>query len=222
MPRLFRKQVTSSSEVRPRALPAMISGRVVSLAMSTASVMAQPWPSVRSGSSRPLVAMCMGVASRVWITTLSALWIALVSISGRLIELRCTPGSTHGSKKMLSMELDAHITTSAPLTANSGVSTGVTSTPSVALISVEKAVRFSALGLKQRMVSMSRTVQMAVSWVPACQPDPRIPTHLASSRARYLAASPLVAPTRVRCITPSGKIARGSQFSVLNNSTSPT
>ena len=32
---------------------------------------------------------------------------------------------------------------------------------------------------------------------------------------------PLVAPTRVRCMTPSGRIASGSPFSVENSNTSP-
>ena len=43
-----------------------------------------------------------------------------------------------------------------------------------------------------------------------------------SSRARYFAASALVAPTRARCITPSGMIASGSPLCELNSSTSPT
>ena len=93
---------------------------------------------------------------------------------------------------------------------------------SAALISPANASRFARLGLKHRIPSISRTAQTAMSWLPACQPDPRMPTTLASLRARYLAPSPLAAPTRMRCMTPSGRIASGSPFAVENKSTSPT
>ena len=49
-----------------------------------------------------------------------------------------------------------------------------------------------------------------------------MPTVSAFLRARYLMPSPLVAPTRMRCITPSGMIASGSPLSTENSSTSPT
>ena len=45
---------------------------------------------------------------------------------------------------------------------------------------------------------------------------------VASSRDRYFAAIAFVAPTRARCITPSGIIAKGSPVCVLNRSTNPT
>src|SRR5271170_7882260 len=116
----------------------------------------------------------------------------------------------------------AHMTMSAPLIASSGVVTGVTAMPSVALISCAKVSRFCALGLKQRMVSIGRTAQAAISWAPACQPEPRMPIDFAFCRARYLTPSPLAAPTRMRCMTPSGKIASGSPVALENNSTRPT
>src|SRR5262245_3500739 len=56
----------------------------------------------------------------------------------------------------------------------------------------------------------------------ACQPEPRMPTLFAFSRARYLMPSPLAAPTRIRCMTPSGRIASGSPFSTENSRISPT
>jgi len=40
--------------------------------------------------------------------------------------------------------------------------------------------------------------------------------------AMYLAATALVAPTLMCCITPSGQISSGWPSWVLNNSTSPT
>jgi hypothetical protein len=49
-----------------------------------------------------------------------------------------------------------------------------------------------------------------------------MPTAFAFARARYLMPSPLAAPTRMRCITPSGRIASGSPFSTENSSTNPT
>ena len=131
------------------------------------------------------------------------------------------PGSIQRSKKILSTLLVAHITMSAPAIASSGCATGMTSTPSTSLICRAKASRLSALGLKQRMVSMSRTAQTAMSCAPACQPEPRMATVLASLRARYLTPSPLAAPTRMRCMTPSGKIASGSPVSVENKQHQP-
>ena len=50
--------------------------------------------------------------------------IAASSISGSLIELRCMPGSIQRSKKMLSTQLVAHMTMSAPAIASSGCATG--------------------------------------------------------------------------------------------------
>ena len=78
------------------------------------------------------------------------------SISGRLIEVMCIPGSIQRAKKIGSIELVAHITMSAPLIASSGCATGTTLTPSFArhLTGEGLAVRF--VGLKQRIVSMSR------------------------------------------------------------------
>ena len=49
-----------------------------------------------------------------------------------------------------------------------------------------------------------------------------MPTVSAFLRARYLMPRPLVAPTRMRCITPSGMIASGSPLSTENSSTRPT
>ena len=49
-----------------------------------------------------------------------------------------------------------------------------------------------------------RTAQIAIACAPACQPAPSRATSRASGRARNFAASPLVAPTRMRCTTPSG------------------
>ena len=62
--------------------------------------------------------------------------------------------------------------------ASSGCATGTTSTLSSALISLAKAVRFSAFGLKQRIDAISRVAQAAISCAPACQPEPRMPTVL--------------------------------------------
>src|SRR6516162_1529116 len=77
-------------------------------------------------------------------TTRSARLMVLTSISGRLIELRCIPGSIQRSKKTLSMELVAHMTMSAPSIASSGWPTGMTSTPSTARMAVAKPSRLRA------------------------------------------------------------------------------
>src|SRR5262245_7588426 len=66
------------------------------------------------------------------------------------------------------------------------------------------------------------TAHMAGKWLPACQPEPNRAIVLASSRARQRAAMALLEATRMRCTTPSGKIASGSPFSVENNITKPT
>src|SRR5262249_57465037 len=79
-------------------------------------------------------------------------------------------------------------TMSAAWIASSGRPTGRTSTPSIALMAPAKGSRLCGLGLKQRIVSMSRTAQAAISCAPACQPDPRMPTLFAFLRARVLDA----------------------------------
>ena len=106
--------------------------------------------------------------------------------------------------------------------AASGWSTAVTSMPSSAVISVAKASRRFFVGLKQRTDAILRTALAAISCAPACQPQPRMPTVVALLRARYLIPRPFAAPTRMRCITPSGRMASGSPFSDENNSTRPT
>src|ERR1043165_364844 len=98
---------------------------------------------------------------------------------------------------MGAMVFEAHITISAPFTAASGDSTGGTVTPS-RLISFAKASRFALVGLKQRIILILRTVQAAISCAPACQPEPRMPTVLASCRARYLIARPFAARSEER------------------------
>ncbi len=89
------------------------------------------------------------------------------------------------------MELVAHITMSAPLIASSGWPTGTTSTPSDARIAAAKASRLRGLGLKQRIVSMSRTAQAAISCAPACQPEPRMPTRLGVLAGEIFDAEPI-------------------------------
>ena len=84
------------------------------------------------------------------------------------------------------------------------------------------AARLFGLGLKQRTLVTSRTAQAAMTCAPACQPEPRSPMQFAFVRARCLIAMPLAAPTRMRCMTPSGRIANGSPFSTENSSTNPT
>ncbi len=96
------------------------------------------------------------------------------------------------------------------------------SSRSFSLHSRQNASRFSRLGLKQRTRSIPRTAAIAISCAPAWNPEPMIAAVRASVRARYFAPNPLVAPTRIRCMAPSGKIASGSPVSVLNSSTSPT
>ena len=85
-----------------------------------------------------------------------------------------------------------------------------------------EALAVRLVGLKTRISLRSRTAAWAVTCAPACQPDPSTARVSASSRPRYFAASALVAPTRARCITPSGMIARGSPLWELKSSTSPT
>ncbi len=56
-----------------------------------------------------------------------------------------------------------------------------------------------------------------MSCEPACQPLPMRARVQASSRARCLRAMALAAPTRMRCITPSGNMARSAPVSVLKS-----
>ena len=70
------------------------------------------WPSLAARD--PWWRRGSGLLSWAWRTMRSARLIALTSISGSLIELRCMPGSIQRSKKMLSRLLLAHITMSAP------------------------------------------------------------------------------------------------------------
>src|SRR3984893_4032024 len=132
------------------------------------------------------------------------------------------PDLIQRSKKILSMELVAHITMSAAPIASSGEPTGSTSIFKATLMSPATATQRSRLGAKHRMVSILRPAHAAISCVAACQPEPRMPTVLSSLRARYLMPRPLVAPTRMRCRTPSGRIANGSPLSEENNRTKPT
>src|SRR4051812_4122542 len=77
---------------------------------------------------------------------------------------------------MASRLLLAHMAIWAPARASSGWLTGTTSMLSNSLICVAKVSRLALVGLKQRIDLISRTAQAAMSWVPACQPQPRMPT----------------------------------------------
>ena len=116
---------------------------------------------------------------------------AAISISGRLIDVMCMPVSTQGAKKMLSRLDDEHIAMSAPFDRVFRLVDGLTSTPSVSVISAANASRFSRVGLKQRICLMSRTAQAAISCEPACQPEPRMPTVLGVLAREILDAEPV-------------------------------
>ena len=116
----------------------------IDLARRSASRGPSPFPRSR----RPAVSdMDRRSASFQWMTTRSARLSASTSISGRLIELTCMPGSIQRSKKMWSMELrGAHHDVGAPDRLFRLRRPGSTSTPSSALICCGECFAISRIG----------------------------------------------------------------------------
>jgi len=92
-----------------------------------------------------------------------------------------------------------------------------------ALMSRAKTSRLSALGLKQRIVSIGATAQIAMSWAPPASRSLECQTVAASRRASYLAPATL-AGRRTRQAAGSrrrGRSRAARRFSVENSSTRP-
>ena len=163
----------------------------------------------------------IGFSSFLWMTMRSARRSASISISGRLIERHVHAGLDPRAKKMLS-RLVAHIAMSAPLMASSGWSTGAHLDAEHLGHLRREASRFSRVGAEAADlldVAHGAGRHELRARLPAGAEDA---DRLGFLRARYLMPRPLVAPTRMRCMTPSGMIASGSPFSTENNSTRPT
>ena len=82
------------------------------------------------------------------------------------------------------MELVPVTTRSAPSTASSAVSTGVSRASTRGANSRQKRSRLAGLGLNTLTSVMGRTAQWAINCPPACQPVPSSAITEASSRAR--------------------------------------
>ena len=90
----------------------------------------------------------------------------------------------------------AEVLMSDPDVASSALSTGRAATSNSAAVAAAKRSRFSGVG-ENTLTSLicGRTASTASIWARACLPDPRMPSVSESSRARYFAATPVVAPT---------------------------
>src|SRR5207244_10516204 len=103
---------------------------------------------------------------------------------GTRTQVKCTPGLTHSGLTTRDREFVVVAITSAPRAASSGSPTGRTSAVTFCAIALANASRLAFVGLYTVTFLMFLTSHMARSWLPACQPEPKIANVLASSRAR--------------------------------------
>src|SRR5438046_1706655 len=104
--------------------------------------------------------------------------------SGTGTHAKCPPGLTHSGLTTRDREFVVVAITSAPRAASSGSPTGRTSAVTFCAIALANASRLAFVGLYTLTFLMFRTAHMAGRWLPACQPEPKIASVLASSRVR--------------------------------------